>query len=66
MTAPVCPICKREIAAGAIAPRPFCSARCRSADLGSWLTGQYRIASAIEESEDESLPAVGADESGST
>jgi hypothetical protein len=28
---------------------PFCSPRCRSADLGRWLTGQYQISRPIEE-----------------
>ncbi len=27
--------------------RPFCSARCRAADLGSWLDGGYRIATPV-------------------
>jgi hypothetical protein len=25
--------------------RPFCSERCRLADLGHWLSGDYRVAS---------------------
>ena len=28
---------------------PFCSPRCRSADLGRWLTGQYQISRPLEE-----------------
>ncbi len=50
-----CPICKREIPAGSGAPSfgPFCSARCRTIDLGSWLDGRYGIASGPEETEDE-------------
>jgi endogenous inhibitor of DNA gyrase (YacG/DUF329 family) len=32
---------------------PFCSARCRSIDLGSWLDGRYTIAATPEETEDE-------------
>ncbi len=54
--APRCPICKREIPEDAPAPRPFCSARCRAVDLGSWLDGRYRISSPVEEAEDEGLP----------
>jgi len=27
--------------------RPFCSARCRAADLGTWLDGGYRIATPL-------------------
>jgi endogenous inhibitor of DNA gyrase (YacG/DUF329 family) len=57
MAAAVCPTCKREMSASETARGPFCSARCRAADLGNWLSGQYRISSAIEESEDEILPA---------
>jgi endogenous inhibitor of DNA gyrase (YacG/DUF329 family) len=33
---------------------PFCSARCRSIDLGNWLDGSYRIVANPEENEDES------------
>jgi endogenous inhibitor of DNA gyrase (YacG/DUF329 family) len=51
-----CPICRREIPADANAPRPFCSARCRAVDLGSWLDGHYRIGSPVEEGEDENMP----------
>jgi hypothetical protein len=29
--------------------RPFCSARCRSADLGKWLDGAYRISAPVSE-----------------
>jgi uncharacterized protein len=48
-----CPICRRalpkgsgsEAPAGAPAPtRPFCSARCKTIDLGNWLGGSYVIA----------------------
>jgi endogenous inhibitor of DNA gyrase (YacG/DUF329 family) len=35
---------------------PFCSARCRSIDLGNWLEGGYRIAATLEETEDEIAP----------
>jgi len=50
-----CPICKREIPAceGRPAFGPFCSARCRSIDLGCWLDGRYAIAGTPEETEDE-------------
>jgi endogenous inhibitor of DNA gyrase (YacG/DUF329 family) len=33
--------------------RPFCSERCRMADLGRWLGGDYRLAGAAPESDDE-------------
>jgi endogenous inhibitor of DNA gyrase (YacG/DUF329 family) len=46
-----CPICRRELPVlDADAPhRPFCSPRCQSIDLGSWLGGHYRISRQIEE-----------------
>jgi endogenous inhibitor of DNA gyrase (YacG/DUF329 family) len=57
-----CPICKRPLAAVA-ADRPFgpfCSERCRLADLGSWLDGGYRIGVPLSEADlDEGLPTEG-------
>jgi endogenous inhibitor of DNA gyrase (YacG/DUF329 family) len=46
-----CPVCKRAILAEptSAAYRPFCSQRCRLADLGSWLNGSYRISQPISE-----------------
>jgi endogenous inhibitor of DNA gyrase (YacG/DUF329 family) len=36
-----CPYCRRRPAA---APwQPFCSERCKMADLGRWLGGEYRV-----------------------
>jgi uncharacterized protein len=35
-----CPICGKPAAVG---ERPFCSARCRDADLSRWLKGGYRL-----------------------
>jgi len=38
----VCPTCGKTVSPGS--PRtPFCSARCRSADLGRWFDGRYRL-----------------------
>lgn len=31
--------------------RPFCSARCRAADLGKWLDGGYRISTPADQAE---------------
>jgi len=54
----ICPICKRHFDGGAEpgkgAPAgagsgPFCSARCRTVDLGNWLDGGYRIVSPLSE-----------------
>ncbi|MGH9313522.1 MAG: DNA gyrase inhibitor YacG [Vicinamibacterales bacterium] len=39
---PVCVHCRRAPADPAW--RPFCSERCRLADLGKWLSGDYRVA----------------------
>jgi endogenous inhibitor of DNA gyrase (YacG/DUF329 family) len=53
-----CPTCKRTIAA--VEPRsptlPFCSQRCRAADLGSWLNESYRIGSDSDDEELEHQP----------
>jgi endogenous inhibitor of DNA gyrase (YacG/DUF329 family) len=42
-----CPHCKKVIenAAEDFPPRPFCSPRCKLADLGDWLDEKYRISS---------------------
>ncbi len=55
-----CPICKREIPAGAEGAqwRPFCSPRCRSVDLGSWLSESYRVAAASQEEEEDPMPTL--------
>ncbi len=56
MTLPPCPICKRDAAPNAAdSPFPFCSPRCRMADLGSWLDGSYRIAGTRTVDDDEEL-----------
>lgn len=38
-----CPSCRREVAWAENPFRPFCSERCRTRDLGAWLTERYRI-----------------------
>ncbi len=50
-----CPTCGRGFEpSDATQPfRPFCSARCRAADLGKWLDGGYRIASSQADEVDE-------------
>ena len=57
-----CPTCKRTIASADAEPRsstlPFCSQRCRSADLGSWLNESFRIASDSDDEELDSRPAA--------
>jgi endogenous inhibitor of DNA gyrase (YacG/DUF329 family) len=41
--APLCVYCRQRPVDPA--HRPFCSERCRTIDLGRWLTGGYRVAS---------------------
>jgi len=62
-----CPICKRQVSASEGRPPfgPFCSARCRSIDLGAWLDGHYAIAATPEETEDEVASVPESDEGGS-
>jgi endogenous inhibitor of DNA gyrase (YacG/DUF329 family) len=56
---PSCPICKREMTTGNVDPafRPFCSARCKTIDLGGWLGGTYRIGQALADEDDDGSPA---------
>jgi endogenous inhibitor of DNA gyrase (YacG/DUF329 family) len=66
----LCPICKRKIPAdsGRQPYHPFCSPRCKLADLGSWLSGSYRISRPLSEEDlDEGVPpgvGTGSDEDG--
>lgn len=57
-----CRTCKRALPREAADRRfgPFCSDRCRLADLGSWLSGSYRIETPLaEEDLDHGLSAEG-------
>ncbi|HEY8611238.1 MAG TPA: DNA gyrase inhibitor YacG [Roseomonas sp.] len=47
---PACPVCGRPPQPDT---RPFCSARCRSVDLGRWLGGTYSIPGPPETEDDE-------------
>jgi endogenous inhibitor of DNA gyrase (YacG/DUF329 family) len=38
---PLCVYCRRKPVE--FAWRPFCSERCKMADLGRWLSGDYRV-----------------------
>lgn len=46
---PRCPTCKKalpELSSSQLPSHfPFCNARCKAADLGSWLDGKYVVAS---------------------
>jgi uncharacterized protein len=60
-----CPTCSRsfEESTDPSPFRPFCSQRCRAADLGKWLDGGYRItAPPSEEDLDQGLPTDGESE----
>jgi endogenous inhibitor of DNA gyrase (YacG/DUF329 family) len=54
-----CPICKKVLVEAMRPTRPFCSARCRTIDLGRWLNEDYRVP--VEE-EDATLPEEEASE----
>ncbi|MBI1336144.1 MAG: tRNA (adenosine(37)-N6)-threonylcarbamoyltransferase complex ATPase subunit type 1 TsaE [Phycisphaera sp.] len=45
-----CPICEKPVTPNT--PHfPFCSHRCRTIDLGKWISGDYKVSRAIEESD---------------
>lgn len=47
-----CPTCQRPSAWSLDNPyRPFCSERCKLADLGSWLNGDYRLPASDSEAD---------------
>jgi endogenous inhibitor of DNA gyrase (YacG/DUF329 family) len=57
-----CPICEREFdPAAPDAVKPFCSARCRTIDLGRWLGEGYAFPAARPRGESEDEAAEGAD-----
>lgn len=44
MTSAQCPTCKKAAAARKTNPSfPFCSTRCKTVDLGKWLSEEYRV-----------------------
>jgi endogenous inhibitor of DNA gyrase (YacG/DUF329 family) len=48
---PRCPSCRTVVRWENNPHRPFCSERCRLADLGGWMTEQYRIPGATTDPE---------------
>ncbi len=56
-----CPICKKETTWQDNPWRPFCSERCKTIDLGSWASGEYRIAGEKKKEDEEgsSVEATG-------
>lgn len=56
-----CPACGKPALYGVEnLSRPFCSARCRSADLGAWASESYRMASDTPSESDDAEPMQGA------
>jgi endogenous inhibitor of DNA gyrase (YacG/DUF329 family) len=54
-----CPTCRRALegTTADFPTLPFCSPRCRMADLGGWLDERYRIGSPVSEEDlDAGLP----------
>ncbi|NPA39231.1 MAG: DNA gyrase inhibitor YacG [Thermodesulfobacteria bacterium] len=47
-----CPICKKETQWEGNPYRPFCSKKCKLADLYNWLSEEYKL---IEDQERESI-----------
>ena len=45
-----CPICKSPVAPQS-EYAPFCSARCRTIDLGKWISGEYLISRPLEQTD---------------
>lgn len=47
----VCPMCRKVLpdVPDDFEPRPFCSPRCKLADLDNWLSESYRIPRPLEE-----------------
>ncbi|MDQ2832929.1 MAG: DNA gyrase inhibitor YacG [Acidobacteriota bacterium] len=43
-----CPTCRKVVLASN-EDFPFCSERCRRADLGKWASGDYKISSPIQD-----------------
>lgn len=46
-----CPTCGGGLGGGESESPPFCSARCRMADLGRWFRGEHRIVRPLDEAE---------------
>jgi hypothetical protein len=47
-----CPICKKPTDSTADADFPFCSERCRLADLGAWASEKYVVSDPIFDEEE--------------
>lgn len=51
---PLCVYCRRRPVESAW--RPFCGERCKMADLGRWLSGDYRVP--VRDREDDAEPVA--------
>lgn len=49
-----CPSCGKKLLWAESPFRPFCSQRCKLADLGKWLDEDYRISSPLEDESEHS------------
>jgi uncharacterized protein len=58
-----CPVCRRRFAPddASRAHAPFCSARCRTVDLGKWLGGAYALPAAPADLEGDAAPDLDRD-----
>ena len=53
-----CPQCGRPVEWAVTSRwRPFCSARCKTIDLGAWAAEKYRVPVEEAEDQDDSAPA---------
>lgn len=50
----LCPYCRTRPSSDDDSFRPFCSERCKIADLGSWASGTYSISGGRPDIDDES------------
>jgi endogenous inhibitor of DNA gyrase (YacG/DUF329 family) len=58
---PKCPICNAAVKSRQDNPNfPFCTARCKTIDLGKWVNEEYRIPVEDRASEDDDGSASGA------
>jgi endogenous inhibitor of DNA gyrase (YacG/DUF329 family) len=46
-----CPICKKEVKI-TDPDSPFCSDRCRTIDLGKWISGDYVVSSPVTDADE--------------
>ena len=63
MPADKCPNCRTEVSqpnSASVSTWPFCSERCRMADLDRWFTEEYRVPGKhLDEADESGLDAVG-------